>query len=184
MTFLFGTRRAASNRKIIVRLNDDVVAAVRSPAFYQQGGVPDTFNGRFEILVLHVALVVRRIRGLPDPAPAVAQDLIDMVFHHLDPALREHGVGDMAVAKRMKGLAEAFLGRSVAYDAALKQADDVAIAAALSRNVFGGSRPADDLARYTRAAAEALGACDLDRILQGPLPLPDPARFLVANGVR
>ena len=120
MAFLFGWFRAAANRKTIGRLNDEVVAAVRRPAFYESG-VPDTFNGRFEVLVLHTTLVVRRMRSLEAPGSAVAQDLIDAVFRNLDPAMRELGVGDMAVPKRMKKLAEAFLGRSIAYDAALQQ---------------------------------------------------------------
>ncbi len=181
MTFLFGKSRAASNRKIIARLNDDVIEAVRSSVFYEAGGVPDTFNGRFEMLVLHTALAVRRMRVLDEPGPVVAQDLIDMVFHHLDPALRENGVGDMAVPKRMKKLAEGFLGRSVAYDTALRQADDAQLSAALSRNVFAGARAADDLARYARAAAHLFDGYDLGRFLQGPVRFPDPAVFLVPS---
>lgn len=178
MAFLFGRFRAASNRRTIGRLNDDVIAAVRRPAFYEAGGVPDTFNGRFEVLVLHTALVVRRMRALPAPGPAAAQDLIDLVFGNLDPAMRELGVGDMAVPKRMKRLAEAFLGRSVAYDAALRTADRDSLSVALSRNVYADVRPADHLARYAEAVAEALDGCDLDTFLQGPVPFPDPAAFL------
>lgn len=178
MAFLFGRFRAAANRKVIGRLNDEVVAAVRQPAFYETGGVPDTFNGRFEILVLHTALVVRRLRALEAPGSAVAQDLIDTVFRNLDPAMRELGVGDVAVPKRMKRLAEAFLGRSVAYDAALRTDDDDSLVQALSRNVYAGSRPADDLGRYVKAAVEGLEPCDLDRFLKGPIPFPDPAAFV------
>jgi cytochrome b pre-mRNA-processing protein 3 len=179
MTFLFGRSRTASNRKIIERLNEEIVAAVRCPVFYEVGGVPDTFNGRFELLVLHAGLVVRRLRVLADPAPEAAQTLIDTVFRNLDPALRELGVGDMAVPKRMKRLAEGFLGRSVAYDAGLRQADDAQLAEALSRNVYGNGRPAEDLARYVRAAATALDGMDFAGLAQGPLRFPDPAAFLV-----
>ena len=177
MLSLFGGSRAASNRRIIGRLNDDVIAAVRQPAFYEEGRVPDTFNGRFEILVLHTALVVRRMRDLGGSGPQAAQDLIDTVFRNLDPALRENGVGDMAVPKRMKKLAEAFLGRSVAYDAALREPDDEALAGALSRNVYAGADPAGPLARYARAAARAIDACALGVFLDGPLAFPDPSSF-------
>ncbi len=178
MVSLFGRFRAASNRKILGRLNDELIAAVRQPAFYEAGGVPDTFNGRFEILVLHTALVVRRLRALEAPGPAVGQDVIDLVFRNLDPAMRELGVGDMAVPKRMKRLAEAFLGRSVAYDAALRTDDGDSLADALSRNVHGGARAGADLARYAKAAAQELDGCDLDVFLKGPVRFPDPAAFL------
>ena len=178
MTFLFGGRRHAANRRIIDRLNDDLVAAVRSPAFYESG-VPDTFAGRFDVLVLHLALVVRRLRGLGQPGPAMAQDLIDTVFKHLDPAMRELGVGDMAVPKRMKRLAEGFLGRSLAYDAGLAAPEDDGLADSLSRNLYGGTRPARDLAAYVRSTVAALDGCGLEVFTQGPLRFPDPAAFLV-----
>ncbi len=172
------SRRRAANRDVIDRLNAAVVAAVRQPVFYGEGGVPDTFNGRFELLVLHCALVVRRLRGLPAPAPAMAQDLIDTVFRNLDPAMRELGVGDMAVPKRMKKLAEGFLGRSVAYDRALASDDPADFAEALSRNVFAGQREAGDLATYGRATAHGLAAIPLEVWSQGRLAFPDPVAFL------
>ncbi|WP_245572745.1 ubiquinol-cytochrome C chaperone family protein [Lichenihabitans psoromatis] len=181
MSFLFNRGRAASNRKIIDRLNDDIIAAVRNPVFYQSGDVPDTFNGRFELLVLHLALVVRRLRVLQDPAPAMGQDLIDTVFRHLDPAMRELGVGDMAVPKRMKKLAEAFLGRSVAYDLALRTTDG-SLADALSRNVYGGLRTADAMSRYVRASAAALDALDSTAFLNHGVAFPDPVPFFVPSG--
>lgn len=178
MTFLFGRRRTAENRKIIERLNEDIVAAVRQPAFYEAGGVPDTFEGRFELLVLHGSLVLRRLRSTGEPGPEVAQKLVDMMFRNLDPALRELGVGDLAVPKRMKRLAEAFLGRSVAYDAALNEGDEVRLAEALSRNVYAGARPAGALARYAVTAAAALAARNLDELLGTRLRFPDAAAFL------
>ena len=178
MTFLFGGRRHAANRRIIDRLNGDLVTAVRAPSFYESG-VPDTFAGRFDVLVLHLVLVVRRLRGLGEPGPAMAQDLIDTVFKHLDPALRELGVGDMAVPKRMKRLAEGFLGRSLAYDAALALAGDDVLAESLSRNLYGGARPARDLAAYVRSTVALLDTCGLEVFTAGPLRFPDPAAFLV-----
>lgn len=178
MTFLFGGRRHAANRRIIDRLNGDLVTAVRSPAFYESG-VPDTFAGRFDVLVLHLVLVVRRLRGCGEPGPAMAQDLIDTVFKHLDPAMRELGVGDMAVPKRMKRLAEGFLGRSLAYDAALAMPGDDVLAESLSRNLYGGTRPALDLAAYVRSAAALLETCSVEVFTEGPVRFPDPAAFLV-----
>lgn len=175
---LFGSRRLAANRDVIERLNASVVEAVRTPAFYLAGEVPDTFNGRFELLVLHTALTVRRLRALGEPGPAIAQALVDQMFRNLDPAMRELGVGDMAVPKRMKRLAEGFLGRSVAYDRALLADDGAPLEDALSRNVYGGGRPAADLAAYARAAAAMVDAAPLEVLAQGSLRFPDPAAFL------
>ena len=185
MSFLFGRGRAAANRKIIERLYADIVEAVRRPVFYEAGGVPDSFEGRFELLVLHAGLVVRRLRVLGAPAPSAAQDLIDTVFRHLDPALRELGVGDMAVPKRMKRLAEGFLGRTVAYDAALAGADEIRLIETLSRNVYGRSdgqaAPAIGLARYCRVVDRTLGDLGLPGFLDAPLRFPDPAEFFLQS---
>lgn len=174
---LFGSRRLAANRDVIERLNTAVVEAVRTPAFYLAGEVADTFNGRFELLVLHAALAVRRLRALGEPGPSIAQALVDQMFRNLDPAMRELGVGDMAVPKRMKRLAEGFLGRSVAYDRALAAADEAALEEALSRNVYAGTRHAAELAAYVRAAAMALEAVPLEALAQGVLRFPDAAAF-------
>ena len=173
----FGSRRLAANRDVIERLNTAIVEAVRRPVFYLEGGVADTFNGRFELLVLHTTLAVRRMRALAQPGPAMAQALVDQMFRNLDPALRELGVGDMAVPKRMKRLAEGFLGRSVAYDRALLAGDQGALSDALFRNVYGGERVTQDLAAYVRAAAGEIDAAPLERFAQGSLHFPDPAAF-------
>lgn len=173
---LFGSRRLAANRDVIERLNTAVVEAVRAPLFYLEGGVSDTFNGRFELLVLHAALVVRRLRAVGEPGPSIAQALVDAVFRNLDPALRELGVGDMAVPKRMKRLVEAFLGRSLAYDRALLT-DGASLEEALSRNIYAGAREAKDLTAYVRSAAASLDAVPLADFAQGMLRFPDPAVF-------
>lgn len=173
----FGSRRLAANRDVIERLNTAIVEAVRTPVFYLDGGVADTFNGRFELLVLHAALAVRRLRAAGEPGPAIAQALVDQMFRNLDPAMRELGVGDMAVPKRMKRLAEGFLGRSVAYDRALLTGEAALLEEALSRNVYAGARGAPELAAYVRAAAAGIDAAPLADFAQGVLAFPDPAAF-------
>lgn len=173
----FGSRRLAANRDVIERLNTAIVEAVRTPVFYLEGGVADTFNGRFELLVLHMAVAVRRMRALGPPGPAIAQALVDRMFRNLDPALRELGVGDMAVPKRMKRLAEGFLGRSVAYDRALLADDRSTLEETLSRNIYARVRGAGELAAYVRAAAAAIDAAPLEDFTQGSLHFPDPAAF-------
>jgi cytochrome b pre-mRNA-processing protein 3 len=124
-----------------------------------------------------MTLALRALRGLPAPADEVGRDLTDAFFRDLDASLREMGVGDTAVPKRMKKLGEAFYGRARAYDAPLGEGDEAGLAVALGRNVGGGEAPAHPLARYALAASETLGAADLDTILASGFPFPQPGRF-------
>ena len=174
MLSLFGRRRPHPNDVLLDRLHREIVAALRRPALYLAYGVPDTFEGRFELLCLHAGLVLRRLDAAEAPGPAVAQDLVDTIFAHLDADLREAGVGDITVPKRMKRLAEAFLGRSAAYDAALGSGRD-ALSKALARNVYAGKGDADRLSRYVERAAADLAATPLAALLSEPLHFPDPS---------
>jgi cytochrome b pre-mRNA-processing protein 3 len=172
--------RSRANRRLIDRLHGEIVAAARHPALYREFGVADTFEGRFELVVLHAFLVVRRLNQLPAPAPEMAQDLVDAVFAHFDVALREAGVGDLAVPKRMKRLAAAFYGRVTAYDLALQADGDDELAAALTRNTFGpeggttASTGAPLLGRYVRVADAALAAASIGAFESGGFRFPDP----------
>ena len=173
MFSIFGRSRTQANRRVIDRLHDDIVAAARRPAFYVDYGVADTFEGRFELMTALSGLVLRRLNAAEDPGPAVAQDLVDAIFRRLDPGLRELGVGDLAVPKRMKKLAQAFTGRCAAYDAGLREGPE-SLGAALVRNVYGGRGPAERLARYAATVADGLAGVSLDDLLTRPLPFPDP----------
>lgn len=168
--------RQRGNRRVIERLHERVVAAARRPAlFLPPYGVPDTIEGRFDLLVLLSILTLRRLENLAEPGPEVAQDLMDTVFEHLDAGLREMGVGDLAVPKRMKKLAEAFAGRNVAYRAALAQ-NGPGLADALARNIYGQEAAegrAIALAAYCRRAIAALERADLAQLLANA-HFPDP----------
>lgn len=161
-------RKRNPNAEIVETLYERVAAAARRPTLYRDLGVPDTVEGRFEMMTLHAHVVVRRLRALPDPAGDLAQDLVDRIFAGFDAALRELGVGDIVVPKRMKTLASAFLGRSKAYEQAiLDVGDDRALHEALARNVFNsapgheaGTHALVGLVRDTVAAFEALGFDD------------------------
>ncbi|GJD61532.1 ubiquinol-cytochrome C chaperone family protein [Methylobacterium frigidaeris] len=172
-------RREDARRRAIEALHIRINAGARVPALYLDLGVPDTVEGRFEALCLHVVLVLRRLRHLPAPAADVAQDLVNSVFEQLDSSLRELGVGDMGVSKRMKKLAQAFYGRASAYDAALDAGDRDALAATLARNVLAREEPeaARGLAAYVAAADAALAGTDLDALMATGPALPDPAGF-------
>lgn len=149
----------------------DIVAAARLPELYAAMGAPDTLMGRFGALALHVALVLRRLRALPPPADRLAQDLVDRFFADLDSALREIGIGDVSVPKKVRALGEAFYGRAAAYDAALAEdAPPHALEEALARNLL--DRPeepalATALAQHARRLARAIGALPLESIIAG-----------------
>ena len=105
---IFNLFRSDPRRKVIEALYRHIAAAARRPALYTHLGIPDTLEGRFEALTLHALLVLRRLRRLPPPADDVAQDLVNHLFREFDYALREMGVGDTRVPKRMQTLGEAF----------------------------------------------------------------------------
>ncbi len=174
-------RRGNARRSVIEALHLRVNAASREAALYEVLAVPDTVEGRFESLVLHTVLMLRALDRLPAPAPDVAQDLVDAVFLQLDAALRELGVGDISVPKRMKKLGAAFYGRAGQYGPALDARDGPALRAALARNVFGRETVGPDapeaagLAAYVQAADDALARADLDGLLGAGPAFPDPA---------
>lgn len=181
MRFPFGRSRTAPIEAAAERLHDALIAQIRQPVFYTDFGVPDTFEGRFDLLVLHAGLVLRRLRDLGPEGRDIAQTLVDLMFARFDVAMRELGVSDIGVPKRMKRMAEAFKGRTAAYDQALARDDLPALAAALARNVFGDTRNGTRLALYAQTGAAALAAATLDQLGDGRPALPDPAAFREAT---
>jgi len=172
-------RRADRRRRTIQSLHRAIGEAARRPGLYTALGVPDTVEGRFEALSLHVILVLRRLSQLPPPAADVAQDLVNSVFLQLDSSLRESGIGDFGVPKRMKKLGSAFYGRAEGYDAALDAGDATALTAALARNTLGLDAPeaAAGLARYVVASDAALARSDLDGLIGLGPTFPPPHTF-------
>ena len=146
MAFLGWLRRGRHERAGF-ELYGAAVAAARAPVFYAGMGVPDTLDGRFDLVGVHVALLIRALRHLPAPGPALAQAVFDAMFSDMDINLRELGVSDLAVGRRVRAMWEAFHGRAQAYEAALEARDLAALAAALGRNVWRGEPPAGAAAR-------------------------------------
>jgi cytochrome b pre-mRNA-processing protein 3 len=164
----------------IASLYGMIVAQARAPAFYQYYGVPDTVNGRLEMIMLHAVLVLRRLEGGAAPGRALGQGLFDHFCRDMDASMREMGVGDLAVPRKMRRIGEAFYGRQAAYREALAAPDEFPLAAALQRNVFAGaSEPASAarLARYVREAERALAA--QDGFERAEVAFPDPEQILV-----
>jgi cytochrome b pre-mRNA-processing protein 3 len=115
-----------------------ITAQARQPAFYTSAGVPDSIDGRFEMLALHSYLVLRRLRGAGAEFGRLSQALVDALFADLDASLREMGAGDLGVGKRVKRMATGFYGRIAAYDRAMATRT---LTDALRRNVFGTAAP-------------------------------------------
>lgn len=167
-------RRARFDPAIPSTLYGAIVAQARAPALYTDLAVPDTVEGRFEMVVAHMALSLRRLGSADETAKAVGQGVFDVFCREMDDALRELGVKDTAVGKRMRFLGEAYYGRAGAYDAALDDANVDALGATLRRTVYGGAGElaAPALAAYVLAADKALAAAPVDRLVAGDIAWP------------
>lgn len=153
------------------------VGQARAEPLYAAFGVPDTVEGRFEMVALHVYLILRRLKGDAPGVKKVGQKLFDVMFQDMDRSLRELGVGDLSVARKIRALAENFYGRVGAYeDALLESAPPGALAAALGRNVYEEetSAYAAPLAEYVRAAARFLDGQEIESITAGAVRFPAP----------
>jgi cytochrome b pre-mRNA-processing protein 3 len=171
---MFRLFQRSANREMIEGIHGKIVAAARHPALFTDYGIEDSLEGRFEAVTLHAALVLRRLSRMEAPAPEIAEDLTDAIFRSIDAALREAGVGDISVPRHMKNFARAFFGRAAAYDRALG-CETIALEAALARNVYDGRGNPDRLARYVKAADEALAGASLDALIAGKIPFPEPS---------
>jgi cytochrome b pre-mRNA-processing protein 3 len=134
-------RRQHAHERAGSELYAAAVAAARDPRFYQALGVPDTLDGRFDLIALHAFLLVHRLQDEAAPGPALAQAVFDAMFADMDSNLREIGVGDLSVGKGVRAMWEAFHGRSKVYGEAIDAADRSALSAALERNVWRGEAP-------------------------------------------
>jgi cytochrome b pre-mRNA-processing protein 3 len=151
-----------------------IVTQVREPSFYRDLAVPDTVNGRFDLLVLHLWLVLQRLRAT-EGAAGLSQALFDRFCNDMDDNLREMGVGDLTVPKRMQAFGEAFYGRTAAYDLAL-QAGEEPLAQALCKNILNGEgiENARRLALYAKAAMASLAGQDEAALLAASWKFPSP----------
>ncbi|TVR10094.1 MAG: ubiquinol-cytochrome C chaperone [Salinarimonadaceae bacterium] len=166
---IFGLFRKNKRPSAVEATLTRIVAAGREPVLYLEMSVPDTLEGRFEAVSAHMILLMRRLRELPPPAEDFAQELVDAYFKWLDYTLRDTGVGDVAVPKRMKTLVSNFYGRVRAYGDALDSQDMEAFAEALARNVTGEGDDAKALAAYLAAAELRLRDQDFDALVaDGP----------------
>ena len=169
-----GNRR----RRLAADLYLDIVAQARQPAFYRSLAVPDTLDGRFDMIVLHAFLVLRHLRTRGPEAEALSQVLFDYLLSDMDQSLRESGVGDLSVGKHVKRMAKAFYGRAAAYGRALDgTADGETVQDALARNLYRSSPPPvvilDRMADYVRDASAHLEQVPLSTLLGGTVTFPE-----------
>lgn len=175
---------AEARRALIARrLYDTIVEKARTPAFYRSLGVPDTTEGRFEMVALHAALVMYRLKQEGAAGRELSQTLFDLMFEDVDENLREIGVGDLSVGKYVKRFAQQFYARLDAVERALSEDDPARLARFLEANLYQGGEMATEPARHgmvdyifaaagslARVSGEDLLAGDLDAAL---LPAPD-----------
>jgi cytochrome b pre-mRNA-processing protein 3 len=154
-----------AQRAVAHELYRHLVNQARSPIFYRDLGVPDTPEGRFEMIALHACLVLRRLRAEGVAGQAIGQELFDRMFADMDASLRELGVGDLSVGKYVKRLAGNFYARVAALDAALAGGDPAPFERLLRANVYHGAAPPDEA--QLRALAGYLIAQD-QRLAEQP----------------
>ena len=151
-----------------------IVTQAREPLFYRDLGVPDTVNGRFDLLLMHLWLVLRRLKSAT-AGQALSQALFDHFCIDMDDNLRELGVSDLKVPKRMQAFGEAFYGRTAAYDMALTEGRE-AFAQALCKNVLNGENieKARLLAAYADSVMAAFDRQDDAALVGGAFKFPSP----------
>lgn len=173
--------RRSKTRETIERLYGAIVAQARQPAFYTEFSIPDTVEGRLEMLMLHTFLVCHRLKDEAPEGRGISQEVFDAFLDDMDRTLREMGIGDLSVPKKMKKIGQGFYDRTAAYDAALAEPGE-ALSKALSKNIFSRYEETavpqehpvatDALAAYVRAAAAALAATPAAVFARGEVTFP------------
>jgi cytochrome b pre-mRNA-processing protein 3 len=170
-------RRKSPLRESAEKLYSGVVEQARRPEFYTALGVPDTADGRFDLIALHAYLVLRRLKREPEAGSALAQTFFDHMFMDVDRNLREMGVGDLSVGRHIKAMAEGFYGRIAAYDVGLAGSDE-ALTEALDRNLYRNATAAPAalaaIAVYLKRESGALDRAPLASLLKGEISFGSP----------
>ena len=154
-----------------------IVEHARQPGFFVDGGVPDTIDGRFELICLHAFLYLHRLKREQPQSARLGQRFFDLMFADFDRSLREMGTGDLSVGREVKRMAQAFYGRIAAYEDGLA-ADDAVLRAALARNLFGTVEPSGGqlavMADYVRREAARLERQDAAPLWAGEIAFGNP----------
>ncbi|MEZ5923184.1 MAG: ubiquinol-cytochrome C chaperone family protein [Hyphomicrobiaceae bacterium] len=169
-------RQRRSTDRIARALYGSSVTAARAPALYRDLGVPDTLAGRFEMVVLHTFLLMHRLSAEGPRGRAVAQTLAEAMIEQFDDDMRQLGVSDITVPKKIRKVASAAYGRFEAYAAAVESRDGAALTAALLRNAFDNDQSstaaAETLARWIIDRVTDLSQLPAEGLLRGEAALP------------
>ena len=154
-----------------------IVAQSRQPRFYADWGVPDTVTGRFDMISLHMALLFRRLRAETGDQKNFSQAVFDLFFKDMDRSLREMGVGDLGVPKRIQKMGNIFFGLLAAMNEAMDRGDVVALEGVLARNIYEGevTPQVTAMANYLLAEDRALAGQQAAAITGGALSFEDAA---------
>jgi len=165
--------RPAPEALVARALFTEAMAAAREPEFYLKGGVADSIDGRFDLVVVHLILIMHRLKREGEEGKDLAQRIFDIAFANFDEALREMGVGDLTVPKRIRKMAEAFYGRIEVYEEALGADEEVAFAEALQRNLYRAKEVSAPALAFTTEAVLGfhgrLEASTRDELLAGKI---------------
>ena len=168
----WGQRRQAVDAE---KLYAEAVRLARNPVFFDKYGVADDVDGRFDALSLIVTLVMRRLKSLDDDGKVLSQQLFDSMFADMDLSLREMGAGDIGVSKRVRAMAEAFMGRLESYVDAIDNHDEKSFSSALKRNLFRGNETVDPMANglveYLFALVKQIDNLPAEKVLAGKLDI-------------
>ena len=171
--FSFSDEKKSAHRLYII-----LVEQARQSTFYETCGVADTVAGRFDMVALHAILLLRRLQREGEATKELSQALFDYMFDDFDLNLREIGIGDTGIGKRIKKMGTGFYGRMAVYNEGLDGADDQALAGALTRNLYRDTEPtAENLAQmtaYMRREAAALEKMDIDTVVTGGFEFGPP----------
>ncbi len=171
-------RRSGADDQTAERLYRQLVTQARQPDFYGRLGVPDTVEGRLEMILLHLVLLFQRLHGEGDNGQLLAQSVFDRFVADMDRSLREMGVGDLGIPKRMKAIGRSFYGRLEAYGRPIAERDQRALTDALRRNLWPDGAPiadhAEEVAAYAAHAATTLRGQPFGNIARGKIAFPPP----------
>ena len=173
---LFQAPRLETEARALYR---QIAERARRPILFTLYGVPDTIDGRFEMIAMHAFLVMHRLKTRGTEAEAVSQQLFDTLIADMDRSLREIGIGDLSVPKHIKKMAKGLYGRIVSYEKGLNDPNDAVMHAALDRNLYGTvmevpERCFEAVTTYMRREVASLAAQPLDRLVAGHVQFGSP----------
>jgi cytochrome b pre-mRNA-processing protein 3 len=160
-----------------------IVTQARRPALYSALGVPDTPSGRYEMVVLHLFLVMERLGATPEAAGDLPRLLVEAFVADMDDSLREMATGDLTVPKKVRRAATGLYERSMAYRKSLVEGNEADLREVVAQHVYGlpDAAQADALARYIAAASCAMAAADGNEVAGGRPAFIDPAAMTEAG---